>query len=79
MKSIREDWQQQHVAVLPANIKYMCTLQNYHQIDSNSVGYTWHQTSNISHILVGYKIVNHSNAVGALAVGAAPTTSSFLT
>ena len=37
------------------------------------------QTSNISHTLVGSKIVDHSDVVGALIVGAAPTTSSFST
>ena len=36
------------------------------------------QTSNIRHIL-GYKIVDHSEVVGALPIGAAPTTSSFST
>ena len=35
------------------------------------------QTSNISHSLVGNKIVDHSDVVGASPVGAAPTTSSF--
>ena len=37
------------------------------------------QTSNIIHILVCNKIVDHSDVVGASPVGAAPTTSSFLT
>ena len=37
------------------------------------------QTSNISRTLVGHKIVDHSDVVGASPVGAAPTTSSFLT
>ena len=42
---------------------------------------TYRKTSNISRTLVpvGNKIVNHSNVVGASPVGAAPTTSSFLT
>ena len=31
------------------------------------------QTSNISRILVGHNIVDHSDAVGALPVSAAPT------
>ena len=43
----------------------------------------WHeynpQTSNIYHTLVGYKIVDHSDVVGASPVGAAPTTSLFST
>ena len=37
------------------------------------------QTSNVSHTLVGNKIVDHSDAVGAELVGTAPTTSSFST
>ena len=37
------------------------------------------QTFNIRHIFVGNKIVDHSDVVGASPVGAAPTTSSFLT
>ena len=37
------------------------------------------QVSNISRTLVGNKIVDHSDVVGASPVGAAPTTSSFLT
>ena len=40
---------------------------------------TYHKTSNISHTLVGNKIVDHSDVVGASPVGAAPTTSSFST
>ena len=35
--------------------------------------------SNIRSALVGNKIVDHSDVVGASPVGAAPTTSSFLT
>ena len=37
------------------------------------------QTSNMSHTLVGNKIVDQSDVVGASPVGAAPTTSSFFT
>ena len=39
----------------------------------------YHQTSNISRTLVGNKIVDHSDVVGAAPIGAAPTTSSFST
>ena len=39
----------------------------------------YHQTSNISCTLVGNKIVDHSDVVGAVPVSAAPTTSSFPT
>ena len=40
---------------------------------------TYRQVSNIRRTLVGSKIVDHSGVVGALPVGTAPTTSSFLT
>ena len=39
----------------------------------------YHQVSNIRFTLVGNKIVDHSDVVGASPVGAAPTTSSFST
>ena len=39
----------------------------------------YHHTSNISHTLVGNKIVDHSDLVEASPVGAVPTTSSFST
>ena len=39
----------------------------------------YRQTSNISNTLVGYKIVDHSDVVGASPVRAAPTISSFST
>ena len=40
---------------------------------------SYHQTSNISHTLVGNEIADHSDVVGAAPVGTAPTTSSFWT
>ena len=39
----------------------------------------YHKTSNIRRTLVGNKIVDHTDVVGASPVGAAPTTSSFST
>ena len=39
----------------------------------------YRKTSNIRRILVGNKIVDHSDVVGASPVGAASTTSSFST
>ena len=39
----------------------------------------YRKVSNIRRTLVGNKIVDHSNVVGASPVGAAPTTSSFST
>ena len=47
----------------------------YHQESSHS----YRKTSNISCTLVGDKIVDNSDVVGASPVGAAPTTSSFST
>ena len=43
----------------------------------NSLSAAYCQTYNISHTLVGNKIVDLSDVVGASPVGAAPTTSSF--
>ena len=40
---------------------------------------TYHETSNISRTLVGNKILDHSEAVGAWPLDAAPTTVSFST
>ena len=39
----------------------------------------YRKTSNIRRTLVGYKIVDHSDVVGASPVGAAPTAPSFST
>ena len=39
----------------------------------------YRQNSNIRHTIVGNKIVDHSEVVGASPVGAAPITSSFST
>ena len=39
----------------------------------------YRKTCNIRCTLVGIKIVDHSDVVGAVPVGPAPTTSSFLT
>ena len=46
---------------------------------SGSVNHDYRQVSNIRRTLVGNKIVDHSDVVGAPPVGAAPTTSSFST
>ena len=43
------------------------------------IPYNYRKTSHISRILVGNKIVDISDVVGASPVGAAPTTSSFST
>ena len=41
--------------------------------------HTYRQDSNLSRILVGNKLVDHSDLAGASPVGAAPTTSSLST
>ena len=46
---------------------------------SDHIMIDYHKTSNISHTLVGNKIADNSDVVGASPVGAAPTTSSFST
>ena len=49
-------------------------------MEANKKSYlTYRQVSNIRRTLVGTKIVDHSDVVGALPVGTAPTTSSFST
>ena len=60
-----------------------CVVMPHGDIELNNFGsgnekYYW-QTSNISHTLVGNKIVDHTDVVGASLVGIAPTTSSFST
>ena len=61
---------------LSSGIENKCEIRNCH-ISQGPMSYR--QTSNISRTLVGNKIVDHSNVVEASPVGAAPTTSSFLT
>ena len=46
---------------------------------SKKIDINYRKTSNISRTLVGNKIVDNSDVVGASPVGAAPTTSSFST
>ena len=52
--------------------------KNFDCRESLELKVNYHQTSNISHALIGNKIVDHSDVVGASPVGAAPTASSFL-
>ena len=64
------------------------SLQSYWMLINDTISvllehimlyYSYRQVSNISPTLVGNKIVDHSDVVGASPVGAAPTTSSFST
>ena len=49
------------------------------RIHAGNLNTHYRQFSNIRRTLVGNKIVDHSDVVGASPVGAAPTTSSFST
>ena len=51
----------------------------YHQFLDPCDKFAYRKVSNIRRTLVGNKIVDHSDVVGASPVGAAPTTSSFST
>ena len=51
----------------------------FNQVSGISRDLYYRKASNISLTLVGYKIVDNSDVVGASPVGAAPTTSSFST
>ena len=48
-------------------------------VDGGLFKLDYRKTSNISRTLLGNKIVDNSDVVGASPVGAAPTTSSFST
>ena len=61
-------------------ITHFTDIFNLYFSDINDVTeHYYRQVSNISRTLVGNKIVDHSDVVGASPVGAAPTTSSFCT
>ena len=69
------DWWQVIISqnyIVSNHKKMKCTLNTSHMPP-----FTYRQISNISHALVGNKIVDHSDVVGASPIGAAPTTSSF--
>ena len=61
-------------------LRRSCTnpLISYYSVDLCDL-FTYRKTSNISRTLVGNKIVDNSDVVGASPVGAAPTISSFST
>ena len=64
------------INLTPAFFNY---VQRYFYFTDNLSKSTYRQVSNIRRNLVGNKIVDHSDVVGASPVGAAPTTSSFST
>ena len=57
----------------------LCGLCSTNSCDTMVTTDNYRQVSNIRRTLVGNKIVDHSDVVGASPVGAAPTTSSFST
>ena len=61
-----------NIAPKPVKLPWRIWINEYQNIKYRKI-------SNISRTLVGNKIVDHSDVVGASPVGAAPTTSSFST
>ena len=59
------------------NMKLIKWLEN--KIWERMLKKQYRKTSNISRTLIGNKVVDNSDVVGASPVGAAPTTSSFST
>ena len=66
-------------AIRSASNSTHCALLNGSLVRDKCLLSRYRKTSNIRRTLVGNKIVDHSNVVGASPVGAAPTTSSFST
>ena len=66
---------------LELNVSFVSFMQTRIQFITQSIprDKQYRQVSNIRRTLVGNKIVDHSDVVGASPVGAAPTTSSFST
>ena len=64
----------------PMWCEQICDLIGSLKLDLELKEYShYHQTSKISRTLVGNKLVDHSDVVGAAPVGTTPTTSSFST
>ena len=68
-----------HHAIKPRDPFLWVETQMITMIDFFIFQNTYRQNPNISDTLVGNKLVDHSDVVGASPVGAAPTTSSFST
>ena len=60
-------------------IRHRCFKQWLSAVRELAASCAYHKISNISRTLVGNKLVDHSDVVGASPVGAAPTTPSFST
>ena len=64
---------------MPEGLRIWCHNIKLYDMQIWTQNRTYRKTSNIRRTLVSNKIVDHSDVVGASAVGAAPTTSSFST
>ena len=62
-----------------ANLNHYQSLTQQESLSHVEKDHNYHKTSNISRTLLCNKIVDHADVVGASPVGAAPTTSSYLT
>ena len=70
----------QHCSISIANSTKPSMLTQFSGgVNAPQIIFIYCQVSHITRTLVGNKIVNHSDVVGASPVGAAPTTSSFST
>ena len=68
-----------HLKISSAKYKQALICEEFLPVYIYIYIYIYRQVSNIRRTLVGNKIVDHSDVVGASPVGAAPTTSSFST
>ena len=63
----------------PDEIPISAKSSGWHMVVCYVIQMTYRHVSNVRRTLIGNKIVDHSDVVGASPVGAAPTTSSFST
>ena len=80
--SIIAEWYKAYYAVISSYLAFLVFNLTWFSIHLYTIiihSYNNRKTYNIRRTLVGNKIVEHSDVVGASPVGAAPTTSSFST
>ena len=68
-----------HLTTFWVNCNKIQSVTIIQQYNTCYIGKYYRKTSNINRTLVGNKIADNSDVVGASPVGAAPTTSSFST
>ena len=81
MQTFYEFREHRHVVYLISRFRQrlLVSIEQMSCTKTNLCHFNYRKTSNIRRTLLGNKIVDHSDVVGASPVGAAPTTSSFLT